>query len=404
MKALILRAIKIEKSQILKDRLKFLIKVLIYPIISFFNLQKINSKKIIVGNEKEIKRKRKNYVHYFLNKEKKPKDNLEILIARELSYPYLNINIRNISRGMIIWFIFISAAVYSFFDKTTISYSSLAESMNLIIKLTLLKDDIKEIYFFRLELLSIYFSINVFEKLKDDGLEIFIISSNIPLYSHRYTFLEKCNLILCSSYQKKELMHYINNNWFKIKSFKLWGLEEIHIYSNLEGKKPIYDIGLYSQGFWARNGIYRIQNIKKIKNKKTYNNIYYKFYLEIIEEMIKLKNYKDIKVKIYLHPYERFLYNNYNIVPPYYNKVKKADIDIDLSKNDSIKDIYNCKIGISLSSTIIFDRWHLGLEGYILDNEETNLNLPYNSKYLVEYQDSFFKNIDDLNLKILKNT
>ena len=75
---------------------------------------------------------------------------------------------------------------------------------------------------------------------------------------------------------------------------------------------------------------------------------------ELIQE---LKEKYNFRVKLYLHPYERMLLHEYKITVPYLNQLIEAHIDIDDSAGRSIDKLYECKIGVSLFSTIIADRW-----------------------------------------------
>ena len=143
----------------------------------------------------------------------------------------------------------------------------------------------------------------------------------------------------------------------------------------------------------------RVSDYEGIKALKYSDNSFHKDFLDVLNEVISLKEKYNFRVKLYLHPYERMLLHEYKITVPYLNQLIEAHIDIDDSAGRSIDKLYECKIGVSLFSTIIADRWEYDLKGVIYYTE--NYKEFICPQYMGKYRNCIYTSVHELEEKIV---
>ena len=243
-------------------------------------------------------------------------------------------------------------------------------------------------YYLAALILSEYFKLNVF----------YIIGSGLIYANKRYTFLKNCNFICGSKVQLEEIKSLNNEGLFLYKSLKKWGTTSSINFKT--EKKYFYDIGIYSCGEWARiNGLWRETDLNKIKEGIHHSNKRYVNLYQIMELLFKQVSEK--KIIVYMHPFERFLLNNFNIKPPYFTLLDKYCIDVDISGNNSVEKIFECNVGIALISTIIFERLDNDLDGYIFyDPDWSEDDKLFEPGYLGKYEKFVYYSAEDLIKKL----
>lgn len=219
----------------------------------------------------------------------------------------------------------------------------------------------------------------------------------------RYAYYSDVRLCYMSRITKIQQESFMKIGWTKVKDI------EILITGNIEqivkgdkGNESLYDIGFFSSGFWARSGLWRANDIEKIKrNKEEYcKNIYAKIEMIILGSIVRLAKQYNFTFKIYLHPYEKELIKKYNIYPPFWNLQNEYNICID--DNISIKNnFFEAKIGIVMMSSIFQDRWDNHLYTLCFDPKNKKKMDHIRLKYLGDYSKYGFKNIKELEEKIL---
>ena len=215
------------------------------------------------------------------------------------------------------------------------------------------------------------------------------------MFTKRYSYFPKVHCCLCSEYQKYEWRNYINFGWAVCNDVRMLGLEEYYIYKDIIPQTPKYDIGVYSSGWWARiDGIYQSTDIESIKNGNFVNNKIYKSFLALLDVLTILKINYGYSVIVYPHPYERRLYKEYSVEIPYMKILKEKGFYFDQNNEiNSISKIYECKLGISMGSTITADRWNLGLDA--LSYQPEGLDEIMSLNYMGPYKEKFIENKDD---------
>jgi hypothetical protein len=134
--------------------------------------------------------------------------------------------------------------------------------------------------------------------------------------------------------------------------------------SDNAGSTGKYDISFYSSGTWAReDGIWRIDDIQRIRSLSLVDNEIYRFEESLIVEFATLSRARSIKSIIYLHPYERYLLSTYGIRPPYLPLVT----GLELSAEPGHSDIASAPTSVTMCSSVMYDRHPLGLQTLFLD-------------------------------------
>ena len=270
-----------------------------------------------------------------------------------------------------------------------------------LIQLCLLQDNRVSCYFFLLSSPETYLCA-LFGSIYFKKLSVNVISSNSLMYSdNRYLYMPDAKLKYCSKIQKEELRLYIIKRWVEVKEATLWGLEEASEYDRIKYKTARFDIGIYSSGGWARDqNMLRIKDFERLQKHPNLDNYLYKIFEEIMKVVIGLKNSHDLQVVLYPHPCERLAMKN-GVCLPYQHLLDKYDIYLDGEGDNSIEKIFEAKVGIASVSTIIFDRLHFDLPGYVFSGTGIK-DFLIDPRYLGKYADYCFDGPEDLTEKIIK--
>ena len=232
---------------------------------------------------------------------------------------------------------------------------------------------------------------------------LYITGSASLYYNNRYIYLPNVTLLSCSLVQYKEINSLIEKRSIIIKDKLLLGnpLFDQSAMKNFDNFS--YDIGIYSSGEWAReDGLLCLHDYKKIRSGHFCKNPYYAIFLSILKAIIDLISSRKFKAKLYFHPYEKDLYNNHGIIPPYMRTLKKNGIDFSFSDEESTLLLRESKIGVAVLSTIIYERLGIGLDGYLYYNSNKDfISDFFNPSLLGDFKKYFFKDIKELKKKII---
>jgi len=382
------------------DRIFFFLKVLLRPLIQITKGFEFLKTEIIVSepssNTIEVRSYREIFIkHYF-------KENVDFIGWKEkikitpniLLWPPLK---------LYVYSIFIS--LFSFLDFSNRDYKCLGNVFPELVNILLIQKDIKKIYIFCINDPAQYlYATYLYNYTK---IQIYLVNSNIPMKEQRYCHLD-VPAVLCSKVQLNEINYYKNNGYNKTSRIIYCSNEFVADLLNVKPTAPKYHIGYFSSGEWARkNGLFRVKlnkrEIKKVREMYFNNNVYYIKSKEILGFLVIFSKINNLRLKIYLHPYERILLKKYKISPPYMNFVDNKNIFIDIKGKNSRNKIYEPLVAISIQSSFIWERLDLGLmKSYIYEfkDEKYNSFLP---ESLGKYKNCLFKNIEELTRKIKKD-
>lgn len=378
-----------------KLRLKTFLSVFLTPIFIALRIKKTNAQHIILDSfiAPHHLDLRMDFVTHFDASVQKD----DVVVANHQYFYYRKLSFGALLKCFGIWFKFLIITFINLFQNQkypTVYYYYVATNL---INAALTQP--KNIFLFQMYDTSTYLSALI---LQNEYENVFLsISNSITYPFNRYTTLEKSNIILCNRYQKEEVANFVKNGWFETKKLHLWGPEEITEHNAIPVHSPQFDVGLYSSGYWARNGRIRATDLEVVRSYRHIDNIYYQEFVELLNKIIEIRKETGITVKIYTHPLERDWYNNHQIKPPYCDLAEQHGLIVDLSEGNSLSKLYEVNTGISTISTILLDRWHHGLNSLILHDEENNKDY-YKVKYFGSYSRFFVENLDDLKPLILE--
>ena len=398
-----LKGFEITKIDIIKDRVRFLVKS-IFILLKFLKWLFSSKSRIIpveslVVNLDGTVSTNQTVLEYIKSYHKNMSEFVVINSIKQ-SWIKKKAGVKKIF-GLV--FKMLMMSMLSFFDFQKIRLDWIANSYDFFI--SILISEPKNIYIFKYYHPSSYLLARMLEQYAIErnlfGTKIFVGKGDGFFYKCcRYDNTAMPIVIVPSEIHESELNSYIKRGWFRKKVIENWGPVDSNL-AFLKDKvnsieKFDYDIGIYSSGEWARvDGLFRTDDIDGIKSMKYADNPLYKDFLNILDFLIEFSKSRSLKMKIYLHPYERNLIKEYNIYPPYLKLAEQEGIEFDYKEESSTKKIEEPFLGVSLQSSIIVERLMIGLIGFM---KPLNINPKFFPK---EYRIYFFENLRELEKKLL---
>ena len=362
-RSLIRRLNFVEKANLPYDRLKYGLLLLSRLFLLPFYIRIVSNENIPVlvdpfGSNSEGLAKR-----YAFMKEKFCIDSVHLLSGKNILC-----GMRDIWKLPILWVIAILFGFYVLFVVKR-NYVRVCWSVICTVGSVFLLKNV-DFYFWRLysvpSYLGAYFARNRATFVATDGF----------LWMWRYTYLPAATLILRSKHQVYEVEALQRTIWFRFNYVdkKLDWLPDL-----TDSTVPSTKFGLYSSGWWARiNGVVRAP-LNSV-TESGFNNTKSERFNLIISKFAE----KRLKAALFLHPFERQIYRDKAILPPYLARYEFYPSVMNLDYESAL-DFTKVQIGVSLISTVIIDRWNLGLEGIMVINESEDKDIV-NKKFLGKYQ------------------
>jgi hypothetical protein len=279
-------------------------------------------------------------------------------------------------------------------SKHRVNYALLLQEIpDLVNLLKLLKrQGIERLYQFCIYEKDTNFTAYILDKY---GIKVSKITSEVPI-----TFTNKIiiayEIILCSAYQKEEVEAYKDTLFYK--TIDIW-VPEMQItylgnYQNKDLELPQNTIGFYSSAFWLRKILNHSKADVGSYDAEEQLLLFTKEYLE--------KN-PDIKMVLFTHPYEKKTDEQYQNTVHYYKtllgeQLMKRVTLTDRNSNSTLS-FHTINLGVSLFSTIIFERLGIGFKSLLapIDKKDFPLeNSPFRricAYSKMEYFEKLDKNI-----------
>lgn len=193
--------------------------------------------------------------------------------------------------------------------------------------------------------------------LKKQSIKLTMVPSEVPLmFWNSHLVTEK--LVFCHPYQKDEVKFFSKSMYFQ--STELLGPERIHEIADFYLNHPPThkkSIGFYSSGMWFRKKRGDIEAVEKeFKNE------------DILAGWVKefAMNQKEIELQVYLHPNE-LKPENISDAKEHWNKIFSGPNITYMNENTpSNLQFHKTKVGVSLYSTVMFERDYLGFKTIIV--------------------------------------
>ncbi len=226
--------------------------------------------------------------------------------------------------------------------------------------------------------------------LMNRGIKVNKITSEVPL-----TFANKIiianEIILGFNYQNEEIEAYKDSMFYD--SVQTWFPEAqggyLKNYAHQTFSVPINTIGFYSSAFWLRKKInHSIADVGSYDAEE----IVLKYVLDYIKER------ENLKLVIFTHPYERKTNVIYTETLKYYNSIISPGImkrvEISGTETNSTLTFNKVNIGISLFSTVMFERINLGFKTILAPIDKKDfplLNSPFRNICAYNKEELFTK-------------
>jgi len=187
------------------------------------------------------------------------------------------------------------------------------------------------------------------------GVYINKIPSEVPLCFFNKEIIAD-ELSFCFAYQIEEFDFYKKTMF--VKNTNLWAPEQIlnapkRFLTAVENyKNPNYDIGFFSSGNWLRA---QLGDVDMGHNDKDNEEL-------ILRGLIDYAQVNNLKLRVFLHPLEKK--SQYKLASELYYKeyLQFSNVSLADTSTSSIDGFDEINIGVSLYSTLMFERIYLGFK------------------------------------------
>ena len=182
------------------------------------------------------------------------------------------------------------------------------------------------------------------------------IPSEVPLYFFNKVIVAS-ELSFCFAYQQEEFIEYQQTMF--VDKTNLWAPEQIlkapQRFLSKNKINPQYDIGFFSSGNWLRS---KLGDIDLGYNDKENEEL-------VLKALITYVKNNNLKLRLFIHPLEKKLINKAVTQAYYYEFLQNTNVSIADYKIPSIDGFDEINIGVSLYSTLMFERIYLGFKTII---------------------------------------
>jgi hypothetical protein len=219
------------------------------------------------------------------------------------------------------------------------------------------------------------------------------IPSEVPLYFFNQVIVAN-QLSFCFAYQQEEFNAF-KKTMFVTKT-EQWGPEQIltapaRFFKERGMKKPVFDIGFFSSGNWLRA---QLGDIDLGHHDKENEEL-------ILRGLIKYSQDNNLLLRLFLHPIEKKIENRIACEKYYFEFSEIKNLSIADYNNPSIEGFDEVNIGVSVYSTLMFERIYLGFKTIIapFDYDEFPIKQSSLNQICVHNMQQLYAKLD-INLKL----
>lgn|GEM_PF-1834003 len=229
------------------------------------------------------------------------------------------------------------------------------------------------------------------------GVRPVLVYQSSPLaYNQRELHLD-VPVVLTSKVNLAEVEYFQKMGWFKATEIEYRPQEYLVERVRLRPGPPVYDIGFFASGDWARHeGKYWALDIAAVRAGEFRSNPFEAHAEQVLAALVDYARSRGRTLRIYLHPYERVLWNEHHIDPPFRSIADGRYVTIDDAPGTSRDAVYECDVAVALRSSTIWERIDLGLVRsllYVYDDPALDNVLP---ESLGPYQANLFHSTAEL--------
>lgn len=191
--------------------------------------------------------------------------------------------------------------------------------------------------------------------LMNSGFFVNKIPSEVPLVFWNQIIIAN-QLSFCFAYQQEEFDVFKKTMF--VEKTNLWAPEQIlnapkrFLTPDSNEKKPTYDIGFFSSGNWLRT---QLGDIDLGHNDKENEEI-------ILRGLIEYSQQNNLKLVLFLHPLEKRAEHKVASEVYYKEFLQFKNVSLADTTTSSIEGFDDINIGVSLYSTLMFERIYLGFK------------------------------------------
>ncbi len=231
--------------------------------------------------------------------------------------------------------------------------------------------------------------------------EVMLVFQSMPLYGNQRRLHIPVTAVVTSKVNVPEAEYFRNQGEFKAARILYRSGEYVAERSMLVPASPIYDIGFFASGDWAREGgTIWARDVNKVRAGVYRGNVYERHSQMVVETLVRYAHSHGRTLRIYMHPYERKLLHEHGIEPPYRGLADGETVTIDDRPGHSRGAHYEADVAVALRSSTIWERIDLGLDRslmYVFEDRSLGNTLP---ESLGEYQRNLFASMDELHAKL----
>lgn len=315
--------------------------------------------------------------------------NVDRFLSRENLVGSLNV-IASLIHLFFVTILFAFVVPFSFSRRRVCYALLLREIVEWVNLLSIFKNQgIKKLYYFCIYEKDANFLTLI---LQENKIWVSKITSEAPLkFANKIIIADE--LCLCFAYQVEEVEAFKNTMFYE--RLQVW-IPEMQItyldkYKDRSFDIPINTIGFYSSAFWLR---------KKL-NHSMADIPSYNVEENLLQHLVEyLKQHSHLKLVLFLHPYEKRNERDFKLAQEHYAKVFGEGLinRVEFVNNEfKSTEIFNkVNIGLSVFSTIMFERLSLGFKTILAPMDNTDfplLSSPFRN-VCVYTKEELFKTID----------
>jgi hypothetical protein len=231
---------------------------------------------------------------------------------------------------------------------------------------------------------------------------LYFIPTNSSVFNYfRFLFLTDMYLVVLSPKIFEEISQLNKRGFIELNNVKFIHTGPLfELYQTNRNPSVIYDIAFYSSGEWARRGgVFRLDKLEEINAVIELGNIYNDVSVEIMRYLASYAKSNNLTFKVYLHPYEKYLLEKYNLKPPFTDLEDEGNV---LFSTTEYSNLFEARLGIITISSVLFDRESYGLDSFYYLEDPPDCSTVFYKRDQFSNNANGFLNLIELEKKLIK--